>query len=130
MDDKQECTMHSCRSKFCNRILIAINCLVLGDMHRQCLPEWHMQTNKSAQCTLVGQSSAFKLWMRNSMPFWETCTGNVSQNETLRPSGVHIIIKNSKKKHFSFFFGEKCTYFFRNFRNMIFSGDFFKILIW
>ncbi|EAX64792.1 hypothetical protein TVAG_419740 [Trichomonas vaginalis G3] len=27
--------------------------------------------------------------MRNIVPFWETCRGNVSQNETLRPTGVH-----------------------------------------
>ena len=43
--DRQECTIHSCRSKFCNHILIAENCLILGDMQRQCLPKWYRHTN-------------------------------------------------------------------------------------
>ncbi|EAX90910.1 hypothetical protein TVAG_469850 [Trichomonas vaginalis G3] len=34
--------------------------------------------------------------MRNIVPFWETCRGNVSQNETLRPSGVHNTLLSVK----------------------------------
>ncbi|KAI5496324.1 hypothetical protein TVAGG3_0798380 [Trichomonas vaginalis G3] len=34
--------------------------------------------------------------MRNIVPFWETCRGNVSQNETLRPTGVHNTLLSVK----------------------------------
>ena len=70
--DRQECIMHSCRSQF----------LILGDIASACLPEWdtllHSEcdcktlTDKSVLCTLVGQSSTFKLWMRNFLSFYET----------------------------------------------------------
>ncbi|KAI5496328.1 hypothetical protein TVAGG3_0798440 [Trichomonas vaginalis G3] len=34
--------------------------------------------------------------MRNIVPFWETCRGNVSQNETLQPTGVHNTLLSVK----------------------------------
>ena len=43
--DRQECIVHTCRSKFCNHILIAEDCLILGDMQRHCLPKWYRHTN-------------------------------------------------------------------------------------
>ena len=94
--DRQECIVHSCRSNFRIQVMNAEECLILGDSVTACLPEWDMQTDKSAQYTLVGQTSAFKLSMRNIVPFWETCRGNVSQNETLRPTGVHNTLLSVK----------------------------------
>ncbi|KAI5505318.1 hypothetical protein TVAGG3_0643150 [Trichomonas vaginalis G3] len=53
--DRQECTKHSCRSKFCITVL-----------------------------------------MEKIVSFLETCRGNVSQNETLRPTGVHNTLLSVK----------------------------------
>ena len=46
--DQQECTMHSCRSKFRIQVMNAEQYAILGDMHRQCLPEWDTATVRSA----------------------------------------------------------------------------------
>ncbi|KAI5519118.1 hypothetical protein TVAGG3_0530690 [Trichomonas vaginalis G3] len=46
--------------------------------------------------------------MRNSMPFWETCTGNVSRNDTCRPTRVHNALLSVKVPHSSYECGTVC----------------------
>ena len=87
--DRQTCIVHSCRSA----------CRIPGDIVTACLPEWDnllqsecdckTLSDKSVLCTLVGHSVSFKLWMGNLISFWETCSDNVSRNETLWPTRVH-----------------------------------------
>ena len=67
--DRQECIVHSCRSNFRIQVMNAEDCLILGDMQWQCLPEWDMQTDKSAQYTLVGRSFAIALWLQKIVLF-------------------------------------------------------------
>ena len=55
-----------------------------------------------AQYTLVGQSFAITFWLQKIVPFWDTCRGNVSQNETLRPTRVHNTLLSVKVPHSSY----------------------------